>query len=493
MSMYLSKLTIRNFMSYIGPNPYEFDFGPACNYLVGNNNCGKSTIFFALEFLSDKRAKIPPYRPIGISSGNGRVSACFVADDKELFPKRFQKFARLLSNGQFAVEVKRDFNFNGDNVSTEKPSVYDTTSGKWIDIPDSAIAELISPTSIDALVDPSDYADFGTTKLLGQLFGSQQAAIEALDLWKEYKAAHEKLISDPSGLHSVFDSILEELNDSLASLFGGAVARFDFSHQGVKDFLKGGSVLVDDGDQETELGSKGSGLQKAFYMAVVQAYARYISKHPASRLDLCIDEPETWLHPKAQIQFGEAISSIAARQQVWIATHSPYIIQSYGAGRGDQLLIFNEQSATSRYRHVKLLTPHFGDRPSLAQISYEAFGVCGPEYHSELLGYIQAKSEIDRLDDLGNYLSSMCAKYGIVPTKTRCRVNHGNVTESEELLPIYIRNCIDHPEAKSEITEEMKGKGIDNEYDQDELMQSVHFLTAIIKDSPWLEKEDPAE
>lgn len=33
--MYLSKLQIHNFMSYSGPDPYEFEFGPACNYLVG--------------------------------------------------------------------------------------------------------------------------------------------------------------------------------------------------------------------------------------------------------------------------------------------------------------------------------------------------------------------------------------------------------------------------------------------------------------------------
>lgn len=486
MSMYLSKLTLHNFMSYSGGDPYEFEFGPACNFLVGNNNCGKSTLLFALEFLSNKGAKIPPISPVNCAVRKGYVSACFVAEDKKDFPKQLQYYINHDATGKNTVEVKRPYNLNGCNVCTEKPVVYDYNSCTYEnEISEQAIAQLVSPTCIEALIEPGDYADFGTTKVLGKLFGALYSSIEALDLWKDYQEAHDKLARDPSGLPSIFEGVQREINESLEGLFGGATARFDFSHQEVKDFLKGGAVFVDDGNQETDLGSKGSGLQKAFSMAVVQVYARHAGKRAASKLDLCIDEPETWLHPAAQMQFGKVISDIAVSQQVWIATHSPYIIQSYNADRGDHLLIFSEQNAIPRYRSVKMLETHSGGHPSLAQISYEAFGLCTPEYHSELLGHIQAKTGKERLKDLEEYLKELIQKFGSISSKTRCRANRGGMTEVDELLPIYIRNCIDHPEAAGAITSDMKKRGINNQYTQEELEKSIQFLTKIISAKPW--------
>lgn len=486
MSMYLSKLTLHNFMSYSGDDPYEFEFGPACNFLVGNNNCGKSTIFYALEFLSSKSAKIPPIFPVNCTAQKGYVSACFIAEDINDFPKQLHNYIYHDAAGKNTVEVKRPYNLNGCNVCTEKPVVYDYSSSTYEnEISEQSIAQLLSPTCIEALIEPGDYADFGTTKLLGKLFSKLHPSIEALDLWKDYQIAHDKLVKDQSGLPSVFEGVQREINESLEGLFGGTTARFDFSHQEVKEFLKGGTVLVNDGNQETGLSSKGSGLQKAFSMAVVQVYASHSGKSATEKLDLCIDEPETWLHPAAQIQFGKAISEIATSQQVWIATHSPYIIQGYSADRGDHLLIFNEQSAVPRYRSVNMLVTHKGGHPSLAQISYEAFGLCTPEYHSELLGFIQAKTGKEKLKDLEDYLKKFIQESGSISAKTRCKVNHGVPTEVKELLPIYIRNCTNHPEAASAITPEMKQKDINNQFLPEELENSIQFLAKIISDKPW--------
>lgn len=131
MSMYLSKLTLHNFMSYSGGDPYVFEFGPACNFLVGNNNCGKSTILFALEFLSSKGAKIPPISPVNCTVRKGYVSACFVAEEKEDFPKQLQNYIGQDAAGKNSVEVKRSYNLNGCNVRIEKPVVYDYSSSTY--------------------------------------------------------------------------------------------------------------------------------------------------------------------------------------------------------------------------------------------------------------------------------------------------------------------------------------------------------------------------
>ena len=41
--MYISKITLHNFKGFKGDHEFNFDKG--INFLVGNNNCGKSTLF----------------------------------------------------------------------------------------------------------------------------------------------------------------------------------------------------------------------------------------------------------------------------------------------------------------------------------------------------------------------------------------------------------------------------------------------------------------
>lgn len=47
--MYISKLKLNNFKGFSGE--HEFNFSEGINFLVGNNNCGKTTIFRAIDFL----------------------------------------------------------------------------------------------------------------------------------------------------------------------------------------------------------------------------------------------------------------------------------------------------------------------------------------------------------------------------------------------------------------------------------------------------------
>ena len=46
--MYISRIKIKNFKSFKGIN--EINFSSGVNYLVGNNNAGKTTVFQAIDF-----------------------------------------------------------------------------------------------------------------------------------------------------------------------------------------------------------------------------------------------------------------------------------------------------------------------------------------------------------------------------------------------------------------------------------------------------------
>ena len=136
---------------------------------MGNNNCGNSTVFFALELLSNKGAKIPSYAPVSCTASEGYVGAIFSAGSEGDFPTQLKKYVYQDSTGHFTVQVKRGFKLSGGNATIEKLVAYDNTTGKFDNVvPDAAFCGLISPTCIDALIEPGDFADFGFTKLLAR-------------------------------------------------------------------------------------------------------------------------------------------------------------------------------------------------------------------------------------------------------------------------------------------------------------------------------------
>ena len=53
--MYISKMRLENFRCFEGVK--ELTFNSGVNYFVGNNNCGKTTIFRAIEFLKSAKTK----------------------------------------------------------------------------------------------------------------------------------------------------------------------------------------------------------------------------------------------------------------------------------------------------------------------------------------------------------------------------------------------------------------------------------------------------
>ena len=51
--MYISKIKLHNFKGFKGN--HEVDFYKGVNFFVGDNNCGKSTVFEAIDFVRTKK------------------------------------------------------------------------------------------------------------------------------------------------------------------------------------------------------------------------------------------------------------------------------------------------------------------------------------------------------------------------------------------------------------------------------------------------------
>lgn len=127
--MYISKLKLNNFKGFLGE--HEFSFSKGINFLVGNNNCGKTTIFRAIEFLQNGGDKED-----FINNKIGKEECVSVEveitgkSDLELFIKnsvcpsvqKLKPYAIDNHNGTFSVRILRSLREGIDSIEIYNPN-----------------------------------------------------------------------------------------------------------------------------------------------------------------------------------------------------------------------------------------------------------------------------------------------------------------------------------------------------------------------------------
>lgn len=102
--MYISKLSIENIKGFYGKTEFKFQNG--MNYIVGNNNSGKSTIFDAFNYLYDSKSVPGIYSKESFESS---VEVCLRGADLEELMKigDFKKF----QNHVYQVDGESEIRF----------------------------------------------------------------------------------------------------------------------------------------------------------------------------------------------------------------------------------------------------------------------------------------------------------------------------------------------------------------------------------------------
>jgi len=160
-----------------------------------------------------------------------------------------------------------------------------------------------------------------------------------------------------------------------------------------------------------------------------------------------IDEPETFLHPQAQNKLLDALEKISAKSQVFIITHSPYLLKKYKKDT-HSMNIFSKDKGLNKIEPGKEFDLFGTSSPTWGEINYYAFGFLSVEFHNELYGFIQAKAIVE---DDKNYIEDEFEKYlvnkGFTQNQTYIRLKKDGSTEAQtKTLPTRIRNIIHHPE-----------------------------------------------
>lgn len=452
--MYIKKLFVENVRSF--PGEQEFTFRPGVNYIVGDNNCGKSTVFEAILYLTGKLKNTEHFQSTQVTEPF-RVVAVIAGDDLKVLlnEAKFQKYQPYLyvdEDGDSVVKVERS---NAERTVMQ--------SGKSISLDGRKICfwnhqekQFENPTGIDALfkallecepiwadASPSDYADMSSTKTLGRLVSEVSTQFFGTSQWAKFSSAHAEAFSTDGdeSLGKLTAGLAAEIQKIVEQQYGTATVKFDFDLPEPVSFVKAGQLVVDDGAGETPLTEKGTGMQRAFALAVIQLYAKsLLAADGITRpLVLLLDEPETWLHPRAQLKLADALSSIAGAHQLFLITHSPYLLRKFDS-ESHQLVVFKGRGEDRQIQYGHFMGLVGEGEPSWGEINYIAFGIASHELHNELYGEFQ---RLQGMELNGKELDALFVAQGVAQDRVwqRSGTLKYNVT-----LPVYVRNSIHHPE-----------------------------------------------
>lgn len=461
--MYISKIKLHNFKGYKGDHEINFDKG--VNFFVGDNNCGKSSVFEAIDFIRTKRSRDEVITKTEVDGEDFvSVEIEFVGNDLEQLVqtealKKYQSYL-IDTNGQKSLRVMRSSEEN--EITQEKKTKKLSISNVRIFNPSTSQFE--NPTGVDntitALFDAQfvwadtnsgDISDFSKTKICGKIINVITKDFVKSPTWEKFRESHKEAFGDgKDSIATTLKPVETKLASILSEQYGETEVKFKFSLPEIESFFKTGNIDLSESGIETTSAEKGTGMQRALALALIQVYADISSANgegASKPILFFIDEPETFLHPQAQNKLLDALEKISSKSQIFIITHSPYLLKKYKKDT-HSMNVFSKDKGLNKVEPGKEFDLFGASSPTWGEINYYAFGVLTVEFHNELYGFIQAKAIVE---DDKNYSEVEFEKYlvsnGFAQDQTYIRLKKDGSTETQtRTLPTRIRNIIHHPE-----------------------------------------------
>lgn len=480
--MYVKELDVTYFKGFgSGVETLKFgipngDLGSGLNIFLGENNTGKSTIFEAFDFLRNKSSK--PKSSIvnkAFPSEEASIEISFCGDIDNVIEKFSPDNKKTAFRDRvFQIDGVDHIKFqrstedkNPLNIWNPGTGIYENVSG--IDAP---IKGMFETNFVWADTNPQEEAKFGASTITGNLIGE---ILNSFVVHPEYQSFIEQYDTtfnkDTSNLKQQLTEIERKTQEVFQNQFGNGNIRFQFEPLNPSNFFKSVKVYVNDGT-ETPMEEKGSGMQRAVALAMVQVYAEIIKNQAGSEvrkpLFLFIDEPEVCLHPKAQEKLFKALLELSRHNQIFITTHSPYFLSSEHVKKMN--LFICKPSTTGPTISNLSSIGFFPWSPTWGEINYLAYDMPTVELHNELYGRLQ---EITNEWSLGAF-DDFLERIGILKDKSWTMEKRG-VPEStfNVTLMTFIRNKIHHPENSTMLS---------SEYTSDELKNSIDRMIEILRD-----------
>lgn len=325
--MYISKVKIENFRSIKNTEIELTKF----NIFVGQNNCGKTNFFEALDFFfNGYKGNINDLKHKRIENLDVKVEVEF-------------------SDVQDGIEKMH----NEKNKSTLKTKVGDTNKVSIVrstqDVKKRKMlidsAEVNPGTGFDSALNDflpkfeyistkqyyDSVAKYSKTTPMGIMLSDVLSAVVQNDVkYQEFQKQFEDLFSsEDSQIKEQFNIIGNKVKEYLEQQFPDTnKVTFDVPLLSFDDLLKNFNTDIDDG-VETSAEEKGDGMQRALMLAIIETYSDFRKEHDdfGKSFVFLIDEAELHLHPTAQRKLKEVLLNLSkGSDQVLINTHSSVFV-----------------------------------------------------------------------------------------------------------------------------------------------------------------------
>ena len=494
----IKKMIIKNYRAFVDLQISFNDF----NCIVGKNDSGKSTIFSALEWFFNRDEKL---NEEDLNSGNNyfveKITQYVTIESYEIevevyFNGNFNSFADkdcIDRDGCVCVRKKMSFKMRDNkdildmNYSIKK-FIFKRMGGKAISdcsFDDLCIEYKKIASKSDDLLDQIQQIEASINQE-NNTFDHKNIANQIREKLYQYYSndEHEEVWSDSWCLETILNSykfnlyasntsLSEYLNDLLQIKYLDSINvtksqmakdlsemlnennidnNIRFKSNEINNLFSNDNVLLCSGN--IPLKNRGEGIQLQIKNAIFKILTDLKSHN--QNMIFAFEEPETHLHPSAQIEMYETIKKLSENPtyQVLITTHSPYIVKQLAKDNIQPIVV-------RRYENLKVskiskLDERVLPYISMNEINYIAFDEPSIEYHIELFGYIAQKIEKDAggvdIWLCNNKLSERKYDFYQVNSKTGQLVpdeKHGGFQHSDKTLPYCVRNQIDHPNEKN--------------------------------------------
>lgn len=203
--MYIKRIELENIRCFSGKE--EIFLSPGLNYLVGENNSGKSSILHALDYLKSFSSK-DESKIYTNNTACSRVIIDIAGDDLEdiLHEESLDKLIPyLFDDGKGDSKILRaqrqsqeeSIRQNGRSVKVDSKKVlfWNQENEQYENITgiDAAPKKLFDFNFIYADETPGEHANMATTKTLGKLVAECVSDITKHQLWEKFSKAHAEL------------------------------------------------------------------------------------------------------------------------------------------------------------------------------------------------------------------------------------------------------------------------------------------------------------
>jgi len=380
MTHRLDNVSICNYKSCEEANIPLSGFTP----LVGYNNAGKSNILSAIRWLLRRTSLTASdfYNPEEPVIVEGVISG--ITDDLlgNLEEKHKNSIEPYLSDQ--ALKLRRIQNAPADSVKKIVLEVFDSSGdGEWKSNPagiDNAISALFpEPITVGAMEDAEeDVTKAKTSTTIGKLIAEVLSPIEeqhGAAIHEALDGLRKKLGADGTERAPEITALDNAANEKLAEFFPGVKIRMHVPTPEIKEVLKGGTIRIYEGDDETgkEMTVLGHGAQRSIQMALIRHLADIKRAEDAavSTTLLLIDEPELYLHPQGVEQVRVALKRLSNEgYQVVFSTHSPQMIVSDDIRSTLLIRKTTENGTHARRRLEEAVSAVITDAPSQVEMLF---------------------------------------------------------------------------------------------------------------------------